>query len=255
MKRNKQSAHDWLFALLLALIMMVGMSAAAFAEDGQVRNEGADPSTESNDVIWLNPNGDEQYIEIADEWTDVVLGVPTLDADAEMHFWVDGVVCAKATLVHMDGSFYDSGYNGFDLRDEGFKGENYYLHCSVTNGYSHMGYTVHYAVNDWMDNEPAARTVKGLQVQAKAKSAVVSWMQNNAAAGYAIQYGTNKKFKNAKKTEILKTSRNSMISMMLIGSLKSKKNYYFRIAPLTKDPATGATMQGKWSKKVKVKIR
>ena len=250
MKQNRSNVYNWLFTLLLALVLMACMSAAAFAEDG------SDANGESNDVIWFDPNGGDITITVADQWTDVVLGVPTLDETTEMHFWTDNV-CPCATLSHMDGSYYDSGFNGFNLTDVGFQGESYYLHCSVVDGYKDMTYTVHYAVNDWASgNDAADQTVKGLKVKSKKKKkAAVSWTPNKTVYGYAIQYSTNSKFKKAKTKKILRTAKTLGIHNTTVSKLKSKKVYYFRIAPIMKDLANGTVIQGKWSKKTKVKIK
>ena len=222
-----------------------------FTKDGLV------PDGATNNIIWLNPNGDTVTITVPDDSGEVVLGY-TADADKEMHFWTDSVA-AKATLTHMDGSYYDSGFNGFDLRDVAFAGESYYLHCSVVNGYGpDFQYKVNFALNDWSDEEMLVkRTVNGFKVTPKKKKAALSWEQNGAVAGYVIQYSQNKKLKKAKTRRVMKSAKNPMVNKVTITKLKSKKVYFFRIAPLTRsiDSDTGKTVfvQGKWSKIVKSK--
>lgn len=97
--------------------------------------------------------------------------------------------------------------------------------------------------------------VKGLKVTPKKKAAVVKWTANKKANGYVIQYGLKKNNKKAKIKIITKTTARKAT----IKKLKSKKNYYFRIAPYSAvtNPITGEirTVKGKWSKYKKVKIK
>lgn len=81
------------------------------------------------------------------------------------------------------------------------------------------------------------------------KRLMITWARQDAASGYQIQYAMNKKFTLKKKT----VSCSKYRSMKLIYGLKKKKTYYVRIRAYAK--SNTGNLYGKWSKKVKCKIK
>lgn len=88
----------------------------------------------------------------------------------------------------------------------------------------------------------------------KGKKFTIKYKKVKNAAGYELQYSTNKKFTSAKKKTISKTK-------VTVGKLK-KKTYYVRIRPYKKvqcyfGDGTHSTVKyyGSWSKAKKVKIK
>lgn len=85
----------------------------------------------------------------------------------------------------------------------------------------------------------------------KKKQATVKWSKNiTNANGYQLQYGTNKKFKNAKTIIIKKRKTVSKI----IKKLKSGKKYYFRVRAYV-DQGENEKLFTPWSAKKSVKIK
>ena len=81
------------------------------------------------------------------------------------------------------------------------------------------------------------------------KSITVKWKKRSKVTGYQIQYGTNSKFRGAKKIKVKKASATSKT----IRKLKAKKKYYVRVRAYKK--VKGKTYYSRWSKKKAVKTR
>lgn len=80
----------------------------------------------------------------------------------------------------------------------------------------------------------------------KKKTISLSWKKISGAAGYQIQYSTNKKFKKAKNKTTTKPK-------LAIKKLKAKKTYYFRVRTYVLDG--NKKVYSKWSKIKKVKVK
>lgn len=94
----------------------------------------------------------------------------------------------------------------------------------------------------------APKQVKSLKVKnKKSKKLTVTWKKVTGAAGYEIQYGTNKNFKKAKKLNS-KTKTSATLK-----GLTRRKTYYIRARAFRK--SNGKKVYGKWSRKVKVTIK
>ncbi len=88
----------------------------------------------------------------------------------------------------------------------------------------------------------ALDNVKGLKiVSKKAKKAVISWNKVSSAAGYEVQYGTNKSFKGAKT----QTTKKLTLSL---SKLKSGKKLYVRVRAY-KTASGKKTYSNKWTTK------
>lgn len=81
------------------------------------------------------------------------------------------------------------------------------------------------------------------------KRLMITWARQDAASGYQIQYAMNKKFTIKKKT----VSCSKYRSMKLVSGLKKNKTYYVRMRAYVK--TDNGNLYGKWSKKVKCKIK
>ncbi|MCM1497519.1 MAG: Ig-like domain-containing protein [Clostridium sp.] len=79
------------------------------------------------------------------------------------------------------------------------------------------------------------------------KKVEISWSEQKGVSKYQIQYATNKSFKKA-KTWSCKSGCNKLTK-----TLKKKETYYFRVRAVSK--VNGATLEGAWSKAVKVKVK
>ena len=149
-----------------------------------------------------------------------------------------------------DSGHYDGKYETLTASKAGI----YHCIASYDKKYSGGDSLAFFIVTNSKDNLTALK-VNGLKVKPKKKKAIVTWKTNTKASGYVIQYSMKKNFKKAKVKKIKKAKTKKTT----IKKLKSKKKYYFRIAPYTKvkDPITGevSTVQGKWSKAKKVKIK
>ena len=77
----------------------------------------------------------------------------------------------------------------------------------------------------------------------KRKTVTLLWRKAAGAKKYQIQYSQSKKFKKVKTKTTKKTS-------LKIKKLKKKKTYYFRVCAVAAN-----AKKGKWSKKVKVRIK
>lgn len=98
------------------------------------------------------------------------------------------------------------------------------------------------------DKVVAPKKVKSLKVKnKKSQKATATWKKVSGAAGYEVQYGTNKKFKKAKKLNNVKKAA------VTIKRLKKQKTYYVRVRAFKM--SNGKKVYGKWSKKVSVKIK
>ncbi|MCM1244187.1 MAG: family 43 glycosylhydrolase [Roseburia sp.] len=98
------------------------------------------------------------------------------------------------------------------------------------------------------DNVTALKRVKSLKAtNKKAKKVSLKWKKVSGATGYEVQYGTNKKFKKAKKVKNIKKAN------VTIKGLSKKKTYYFRVRAFK--TVNGKKVYGTWSKKVSVKIK
>ena len=93
--------------------------------------------------------------------------------------------------------------------------------------------------------------VKNLKVKAKGKKITVSWKKIKIAKGYQVQVATNKKFKK-KKIVFDKFTKNRKL-IIKSSKLKRKKTYYVRVRAYSKGNSKKA--YGKWSKKIRVKIK
>lgn len=79
------------------------------------------------------------------------------------------------------------------------------------------------------------------KLRAKSKAFKASWAKNNQATGYEIQYGTNSKFKSAKKVAITKKTTTAKT----ITKLKASKKYFVRMRIYT--TVNGKKYYGAWS--------
>lgn len=93
-----------------------------------------------------------------------------------------------------------------------------------------------------------ARTAKISKLKTSKKAVTISW-KKVSASGYQIQYGTNKKFKNAKKITIKKCKTTSK----KITKLKKGKKYYFRIRAYKTQGKK--KVYGAWSNAKNIKIK
>lgn len=92
--------------------------------------------------------------------------------------------------------------------------------------------------------------VKGLKVKnVSGKKAKITWKKVSDAAGYQIQYSTNKNFKNAQSVTVKKGTKTSQT----ISKLKAKKKYYVRIRAYK--TASSKTYYSAWSGKASVQIK
>ena len=99
-----------------------------------------------------------------------------------------------------------------------------------------------------------AKPAKVTKVNAKVgkTKANISWKKASKATGYQIAYSTDKKFKAGKQTKTI--TINKAVTKKLIKQLQSGKTYYFRVRAGNKD-ANGKMQYGKWSNRVKAKIK
>ncbi len=81
----------------------------------------------------------------------------------------------------------------------------------------------------------------------KKKTATISWKKVSNASGYQIQYALNKKFSKKEKKKLLTTNKATL------KKLKRKKSYYVRVRAYRLDGTK--KVYGKWSKRVKVKVK
>lgn len=75
--------------------------------------------------------------------------------------------------------------------------------------------------------------LKTANVKAKSKSSLTVYFQpkgKTKISGFAIQYSTDKNFKNNKKTVYMKANSQRMMQQKTITKLKKNKTYYFRMA-------------------------
>ena len=79
------------------------------------------------------------------------------------------------------------------------------------------------------------------KLRAKSKAFKASWAKNDKATGYEIQYGTDSKFKSAKKVAITKKTTTAKT----ITKLKAKKKYFVRMRIYT--TVNGKKYYGAWS--------
>ncbi len=93
--------------------------------------------------------------------------------------------------------------------------------------------------------------VKNLKVKAKGKKITVSWKKIKIAKGYQVQVATNKKFKKKKIVFDKFTKKRKLI--IKSSKIKRKKTYYVRVRAYAK--INGKKVNGKWSKKIRVKIK
>lgn len=99
-----------------------------------------------------------------------------------------------------------------------------------------------------VDTVTAPKQVKSLKAKnKKSKNVTLKWKKVSGAAGYEVQYGTNKKFKKAKKLKNIKKAAAT------IKRLSKQKTYYVRVRAFK--TSDGKKVYGKWSKKVKVKVK
>ena len=93
--------------------------------------------------------------------------------------------------------------------------------------------------------------VKNLKVKAKGKKITVSWKKIKIAKDYQVQVATNKKFKKKKIVFDKFTKKRKLI--IKSSKIKRKKTYYVRVRAYSK--GNSKKVNGKWSKKIKVKIK
>ena len=93
--------------------------------------------------------------------------------------------------------------------------------------------------------------VKNLKVKTKGKKITVSWKKIKIAKGYQVQVATNKKFKKKKIVFDKFTKKRKLI--IKSSKIKRKKTYYVRVRAYAK--GNGKKAYGKWSKKIRVKIK
>ena len=86
-------------------------------------------------------------------------------------------------------------------------------------------------------------------VNLKGKKMVLTWTKQDNVSGYRLQYAMNKKFNLKKKT----LSCSKYRSMKLISGLKKNKIYYVRMRAYVQTDS--GNLYGKWSKKMKCKIK
>ncbi len=89
--------------------------------------------------------------------------------------------------------------------------------------------------------------VKAVKLKAKKKKLNISWKKVSGATGYEVQYATNNKFTNGKKTVTVKKNK------VTLKKLKPKKKYFVKVRAYKL--ANGRKYFGKWSKVVKKKVR
>lgn len=92
---------------------------------------------------------------------------------------------------------------------------------------------------------PAKAQIKSLKSN-KSKKLTVNIKKIKNAAGYQIQYSTNKNFKSAKSTKIKKNKVKN--PSKTISKLKSGTKYYVRVRAFAKDSAGNEVLSKKWSK-------
>ena len=99
-----------------------------------------------------------------------------------------------------------------------------------------------------------AKPAKVTKVNAKVgkTKANISWKKASKALGYEVTYSTDKKFKKGKATNTI--TINKAVTKKLIKNLQSNKTYYFKVRAINKN-ADGKTQYGKWSNKIKAKIK
>lgn len=95
---------------------------------------------------------------------------------------------------------------------------------------------------------PKGTSISKVKSPAK-KQAVISWKANKTGGGYQIQYSTDKNFKKGVKTVKVTSYKKTSVT---VKSLKSKKNYYFRIRTIN---SKSASLVSGWSKAKKLKIK
>lgn len=95
--------------------------------------------------------------------------------------------------------------------------------------------------------KPVKQTVKSLKVMNK-KRLQVSWKKDKNAAGYEIQYSTDKKFKNKKVTKTVRVNNSKTTSKTLTKLTKGKK-YYVKVRAFQKVKVKGKSQKlyGNWS--------
>ena len=93
--------------------------------------------------------------------------------------------------------------------------------------------------------------VKNLKVKTKGKKITVSWKKIKIAKGYQVQVATNKQFKKKKIVFDKFTKKRKLI--IKSSKIKRKKTYYVRVRAYAK--TNDKKVNGKWSKKVRVKIK
>ena len=86
-------------------------------------------------------------------------------------------------------------------------------------------------------------------VNLKGKKMMITWTKQDNVSGYQLQYAMNKKFTLKKKT----LSCSKYRSMKLVSGLKKNKTYYVRMRAYVQTDS--GNLYGKWSKKVKCKIK
>ena len=86
-------------------------------------------------------------------------------------------------------------------------------------------------------------------VNLKGKKMMLTWTKQDNVSGYQLQYAMNKKFNLKKKT----LSCSKYRSMKLISGLKKNKTYYVRMRAYVQTDS--GNLYGKWSKKMKCKIK
>ena len=106
----------------------------------------------------------------------------------------------------------------------------------------------------------AAKAAKKLKVSgskasaAGKKKANVKWKANKKANGYQIQYSLKKNFKNAKTVNV----KGAKKKLRKLKGMKKGKTYYIRIRTYQNVLSVNNTkvpVYGKWSKKMKVKVK
>ena len=96
---------------------------------------------------------------------------------------------------------------------------------------------------------PKEAVLSGVQSKT-AKTVWVKWKRDSAVTGYVIQYSTDKNFKKDVKKVTVTKNKTSSITLK---KLKSKKNYYVRVASYKK--VNGKTYTGKYSDVKKIKVK
>lgn len=115
-----------------------------------------------------------------------------------------------------------------------------------------MGHTITF---DRKSSKLTSTKVKSAKNQ-KGKKLLISFNKIKNVDGYEIQYGTNSKFKSAKKKSVSKTKA-------IITKLKKNKTYYVRVRPyknmklycISTDKYKTIKYYGTWSKYKKVRIK